>query len=270
MSELSPRARRMLERCRLAEHPEASVRERVWGRVAGTVALTTAATGTAGAAVGGAGAAATSGAGAALGGAGAAASGASLAGGALPTAIAVAKWVGIGMLAGTVTTATVSTMVGPSPSGRPSADVVPRTAPSGVPAMAPAPLRRLPAAAPAPSSEPAPEPPSSSLPAVTPAPDAPRSATSSLAAEARRLEAAQTALNDGDVKAALRELDYYQRDHARGMLSEEAAATKVLALCAAGRVAEARRAAEKFVARYPRSPLLTRVRGSCGLAPTIP
>jgi len=264
MSELSPRARQLLERCRLAEIPEAPARERVWGRVAGTVAVTTAATGSAGAAVGGAGAA--------VSGAGAAASGAPLAGAGLTTAVGVAKWVGIGMLAGTVTTATVSTMVGPSESERPSAAAAPWTAPSGTPASPPAaaPLPRLPATPPAPSSEPVPQETSSSLPSVTPVPDAPRSATSSLAAEARRLEAAQTALNEGNATAALVELDYYERDHARGVLSEEAAATRVLALCAAGRVAEARRAAGQFVARFPGSPLLARVRGSCATAPTIP
>ena len=45
--------------------------------------------------------------------------------------------------------------------------------------------------------------------------------------------------------------------------AEERAAASVLALCAAGRAADARAQADRFARRSPRSPLLARIAGSC-------
>jgi hypothetical protein len=49
-----------------------------------------------------------------------------------------------------------------------------------------------------------------------------------------------------------------------GALAEERDASRVLALCAAGRAAEARVIATDFLAKHPRSPAASRVRASCG------
>jgi hypothetical protein len=47
-------------------------------------------------------------------------------------------------------------------------------------------------------------------------------------------------------------------------LGQERSAARVLALCQAGKRVEARQAEAQFEARFPRSPLLGRVRGACG------
>jgi hypothetical protein len=51
------------------------------------------------------------------------------------------------------------------------------------------------------------------------------------------------------------------------VLAEERAGERVIALCALGRVAEARSAARDFVAAYPRSPLVARIDPPCAAAP---
>ncbi len=48
------------------------------------------------------------------------------------------------------------------------------------------------------------------------------------------------------------------------MLGEERAAERILALCALGRKDEARTEAQRFLSRFPRSPVAERVRTSCG------
>jgi hypothetical protein len=47
-------------------------------------------------------------------------------------------------------------------------------------------------------------------------------------------------------------------------MTEERQATRVLALCAAGRTAEARTAGKAFLDAHPASPAAQRVRASCG------
>jgi hypothetical protein len=88
--------------------------------------------------------------------------------------------------------------------------------------------------------------------------------TSTLEVELALLRGAKKALDDGDATRALSLLDEHQRRFPAGVLVEERAATRVLALCAAGRTAEARSSATDFLARYPRSPSAPRVRASCG------
>lgn len=97
-------------------------------------------------------------------------------------------------------------------------------------------------------------------------PESPPEATSaspSLEVETRALGEVTRALRDGLPEEALRRLAEQERSFARGALHEERAAARVFALCAAGRVAEARGARERFLAAYPQSPSADRVRASC-------
>jgi hypothetical protein len=95
--------------------------------------------------------------------------------------------------------------------------------------------------------------------------DAPVEAQSrgSLEAESRALAEAQRALRDGDAERALRLLGEQDKAFAGGVLAEERAAARVLAMCAAGRYDEGRRAAERFQTQHPRSLLNERVREAC-------
>lgn len=87
---------------------------------------------------------------------------------------------------------------------------------------------------------------------------------STLEAELALLRDAKKALDDGNATRSLAILDEHQRKFPSGVLVEERASTRVLALCAAGRTAEARTSAQDFLRQYPRSPSAPRVRGSCG------
>lgn len=85
----------------------------------------------------------------------------------------------------------------------------------------------------------------------------------SLSDETRALARVQHALNEGDANRAL---ELLARDAVRfesGSLGEERAAARVLALCTAGREAEARTAQRRFAADYPRSALAQRVLATC-------
>jgi hypothetical protein len=84
-----------------------------------------------------------------------------------------------------------------------------------------------------------------------------------LAGELRLIQRAQRAIARGDGADALAALDAHGRAYPRGHLAEERQAAQVHALCVAGRGADARSAAARFVARYPTSPQVARVRGAC-------
>lgn len=71
---------------------------------------------------------------------------------------------------------------------------------------------------------------------------------------------AQAALRDGKGAEALEALGGADG----GALAEERQAARVFALCQVGKDAEAKQAAQAFLAKYPRSPQVARVRGSCG------
>ncbi len=71
----------------------------------------------------------------------------------------------------------------------------------------------------------------------------PSSTVSSLEAETALLESARGKIRDSDPKAALRMLDEHQARFPRGLLAAERKATRVKALCAAGRATEAERVA---------------------------
>ena len=87
---------------------------------------------------------------------------------------------------------------------------------------------------------------------------------SSLEAETAVLEKAQAELREGHPDRALAALDEQDAELKHGVLGEERRAARILALCAAGRTAEAKTEAQRFLAEWPRSPMAARVRSSCG------
>jgi hypothetical protein len=82
-------------------------------------------------------------------------------------------------------------------------------------------------------------------------------------AERRALARVQHALRDGRFAEAVAGLDRDDRAFTGGALVEERAAARVLALCGSGDAAGAQQRATAFVARYPGSPLRSRVLASC-------
>jgi hypothetical protein len=84
-----------------------------------------------------------------------------------------------------------------------------------------------------------------------------------LRAETDGLRLAQQALRDGMPQEALRLLDQQDLRFRDGLLHPERAAARILALCQAGQVGEARAQAVRFEQRWPRSALLGRVRAAC-------
>jgi hypothetical protein len=85
-----------------------------------------------------------------------------------------------------------------------------------------------------------------------------------LVEETHLLREANVATRAGDPVRALALLEEHARRFPRGVLGEERDAERVLALCAAGRTAEAHAAAQRFLAARPGSALAGRVRSSCG------
>ena len=77
------------------------------------------------------------------------------------------------------------------------------------------------------------------------------------------LRTAQLALREHDGARALDALDAHARRFPTGLLAEERAAARVLALCEAGRLAEAADARASFLTTHPSSPHVDRVRRSC-------
>jgi hypothetical protein len=145
-----------------------------------------------------------------------------------------------------------STSVAPTPVAERERPPVP-PGPS-VPRRLPAPPAGAPAAAEAPAAGP--------VAAADPSEPASRKA-SSLVEETALLREAQTKLGAGDAAAALARLDELGARHPDGLLREERLAARIVALCAAGRVDEARRAAAQFLAEAPLSIHAARVRASC-------
>ncbi len=92
------------------------------------------------------------------------------------------------------------------------------------------------------------------------------SAGSALGAELSLLREVQSALREGDSARAERWIDEHASRYPAGVLREEREAARVLLLCAKGQQAEAKAAAERFLAETPRSVQADRVRGSCAFA----
>jgi hypothetical protein len=74
---------------------------------------------------------------------------------------------------------------------------------------------------------------------------------------------AQAALADGDSEAALRALDEHGRRFPGGFFEEERSLSRAVALCQAGRIAEARAARDRFLKERPGSHLGERMRRIC-------
>jgi hypothetical protein len=103
-----------------------------------------------------------------------------------------------------------------------------------------------------------------------PAPPPPPLPPTTLERETRLVGAAVTALHAGDAARALVLLDEHARQFPEGALAQERIAERITALCMLGRRDEARAAAGAFLRGHGGSPLVDRVRASCGAPDTIP
>jgi hypothetical protein len=86
-------------------------------------------------------------------------------------------------------------------------------------------------------------------------------------AETHALRDALGDLRDGMPGRALAAIDAQDVRFPKGALREERAEARIVALCALGRVEEARAKASLFLQEHPRSLLAGRVRASCGGTP---
>lgn len=98
----------------------------------------------------------------------------------------------------------------------------------------------------------------------------PNSSPASMARELELVRSAQRSLESGDALDALAVLDRYQGEFPRGMLAQEAATVRILALCGAGRTVEGLALAQRFLSAQPGSPFARRVRSACGVAAPEP
>jgi hypothetical protein len=145
----------------------------------------------------------------------------------------------------------------------------------------PRPAHRAAVPLPTPASEPELAPDIEAPPAVvadpraTPSPSHPRSTVRrreptppspvDLAGELGLLTQASAATKKGDIAHVDEILRTYDQRYPAGQLAQERAAAGVLAHCAAGRREMARTEARRFVERWPRSPLVARIQGSCAM-----
>ena len=95
---------------------------------------------------------------------------------------------------------------------------------------------------------------------ATPKPDSRSSASGALTAELGVLDTARSKLASGDARGALGVLDEYARTYPRGRLGLEAEVLRIDALAKAGETAQAKKRAEAFVKRHPKSVLAPRLR----------
>jgi hypothetical protein len=187
-------------------------------------------------------------------------------------ALALVKWVGLGMVVGlgaTGSTAwrerresappiTIVVPASPPPTATPSRAraAPPETSPLDIPAMATAPAiapRPVPKAAPLrqlAASAPPPQP----LLAEPAAPKASIPPSASIEAEVGALADVRAALAAGDARAALAKLDAYGRAFPNAALAEEATVLHVDALSLQGDRASAAAIARRFLAANPASP----------------
>lgn len=84
-----------------------------------------------------------------------------------------------------------------------------------------------------------------------------------LASETAALRSVQGALRSGNPAHALDLIDQQNAQYSDGALSQERAAARIFALCSLRRSAEAHAEIKRFMQRWPRSPMLGRVRDAC-------
>jgi hypothetical protein len=157
-----------------------------------------------------------------------------------------------------------ATRVNPTPAGSPPSELAPNAAAEQAPQSAAAPAIK---AAPTPSSVQG-APPTSALSAGALGDRPPISGTSSVAAfpdeaapqehrtvlESRRLNQARAALQAGDARGAVAQLDAIAVDFPSGVLVQERDALRIEALLGLGEHERARELARQFLARHPHSP----------------
>ena len=182
--------------------------------------------------------------------------------GAAAAAAGAGKWatlgkvaVGVGVLA--VIGAVVLTR-DPANTPPPGAQVKPAVAADVTPPVAPAPVEAAPAVSPLPPVE---EP----APAVASAPrsvrtDASASADADLGEQIRLIEAARAGVASRDSKAAISALNAYTSKFPRGSFGQEAMVLRIRAIDQAGDSARATAMAKSFVARFPNSPHVARLK----------
>jgi hypothetical protein len=88
-----------------------------------------------------------------------------------------------------------------------------------------------------------------------------------IALEIETLDRARRASERRDFTAALGELDRYDREFKQGRLRQEALLLRVQTLIGKGDSAAARTLGERFLSRYPKSPLAPRIQKLIGTAP---
>ena len=147
--------------------------------------------------------------------------------------------------------------------GGPALDPSPAPAGTSVAAAPAAPAAAPQAAAPDPQPAPSEAP---SPPQAAPAAPA-KSAPAEVDEEVRLVGQAYSLMHAGDAERALDVLDEHERRFPEGKLAESRRATRILALCQAGRTGDAQAARQRFLARYPHSPFTARVRAACPDAP---
>lgn len=93
--------------------------------------------------------------------------------------------------------------------------------------------------------------------------EVPKIRASDLSREVALLAEASAKLNQGDAIGAYQVLRQYDREVSDKLLVQERAATGVLVQCGLGNLQAARRSAQRFYDAWPRSPLASRIAGSC-------
>jgi hypothetical protein len=187
----------------------------------------------------------------------------------------IVKWLGAGMLAGSLVAVSADRLASRDAPTEPAsrapslathaptpieAETTPSLA-SAEPATSPRPPERSRAVAPSipVPAEPSPIEPPHVAPTASFDP-APSPARASLGDEIRALDAARARLAAGDAPGALAGVADYERRFPRGRLSQEAALVRVEALVRSGRCADARAAGAGFLAAHPDSVLAKRTR----------
>jgi hypothetical protein len=90
--------------------------------------------------------------------------------------------------------------------------------------------------------------------------------SSTLGEEVTLLRRAQRTLREGDPAGSLALLDWMKERYPSGALAEERTVARVLALCSAGKDAQARGVAGRFLAKHPGSVHAARLRSTCAFS----
>ena len=88
-------------------------------------------------------------------------------------------------------------------------------------------------------------------------------ATGNLREEAQLIARAQRALRAGDHGGAMSVLKEHRKTYPRGVLVQERMGLEILALCGLGHTKAAQARSESFLARWPTTPIAERLRRSC-------